>query len=220
MAAIDVDGFALVPAVLSSAEVRNLSAVLGDAPTGGHRGMLAHAEVAELARSPKVLALVHSHLSTSARPVRALLFDKSPEANWLVPWHQDLTIAVREQRDVPGFGPWSVKDGVTHVQPPTELLERMLAVRIHLDPVDQSNGALRVLPGTHRLGKLAPEEIDKLRRDRDEVCCTARAGDVLLIRPLVLHASSKAASPTRRRVLHIEYADFDLPHGLDWHHVA
>jgi ectoine hydroxylase-related dioxygenase (phytanoyl-CoA dioxygenase family) len=82
-------------------------------------------------------------------PVRAIFFDKSSGSNWLVPWHQDLTIAVASKCEAPGFGPWSVKDGIPHVQPPDELLKQMIALRLHLDDCDASNGALRVIPGSH-----------------------------------------------------------------------
>jgi ectoine hydroxylase-related dioxygenase (phytanoyl-CoA dioxygenase family) len=153
-------------------------------------------------------------------PVRAIYFDKSAEANWLVPWHQDLTIAVRDAAEVPGFGPWSTKDGIPHVQPPAELLERMLTVRLHLDDADATNGALRVLPGSHRFGRLPPERIKELRGEQPEFLCASRAGDALLMRPLLLHASSRSTSPRHRRILHIEYAAFDLPKELRWHEAA
>jgi ectoine hydroxylase-related dioxygenase (phytanoyl-CoA dioxygenase family) len=153
-------------------------------------------------------------------PVRAIYFDKSPAANWSVPWHQDLTVAVRARVDLPGFGPWSTKDGIPHVQPPIDLLERMLTLRIHLDDADRSNGALRVLPGSHRLGRLTADAIEALRIEYPEVLCTAAAGDALLMRPLLLHASRRSTSVRNRRVLHIEYAGFALPSGLRWHEDA
>jgi hypothetical protein len=82
-------------------------------------------------------------------PVRAIYFDKTPDSNWNVAWHQNLTIAVRERRDAAGFGPWSVKAGVPHVQPPVELLEHLVAVRLHLDPCVRSSC-------THRRRRPAP----------------------------------------------------------------
>ena len=112
-----------------------------------------------LARSQSARALVDPILGASEIPVRAILSDKTPAANWLVPWHQDLTIAVCRRADVAGYGPWSVKSGVPDVHPPADVLDAMLAVRIHLDPCNETNGALRVLPGTHRCGRLAPEAI-------------------------------------------------------------
>jgi hypothetical protein len=160
-----------------------------------------------------------SSVEPQARPtaVRGLLFNKVAEANWAVPWHQDLTIAVCERRDVPGFGPWSVKDGVVHVQPPDEVIACMMAVRIHLDDTDAENGALRVIPGSHNEGRLSAEAIGKWTRTRDAVTIEAPAGSVLLMRPHLLHASLAAKSPGQRRVIHLEYAAGELPFGLKWH---
>lgn len=145
------------------------------------------------------------------------LFDKSSEANWLVAWHQDLSLAVRSRIEVPGFSAWSVKEGVPHVQPPVEWLQRMLTVRLHLDDADEANCALRVLPGSHRMGRLPAARIQELRGGQPDVLCALSAGDALLMRPLLLHASSRSSSARHRRVLHIEYAAFSLPEGLNWH---
>jgi hypothetical protein len=197
--------------------VEQLLALLGPVNGAGRRGLLALPEISALARSPRVLDMVRPHLPQEPLPVRAIYFDKYPDANWLVPWHQDLTLAVRERADVPGFGPWSAKEGIPHVQPPIALLERMLAVRLHLDATDMDNGALRVLPGTHGLGRLSAERIQELRRNVPEQLCDARPGDALLMRPLLLHASARSQSGRHRRVLHLEYAAFDLPPALRWH---
>ena len=134
----------------------------------------------------------------------------------VVAWHQDLTIAVRDKVEALGFGPWSVKDGVPHVQPPVSLLENMVTVRQHLDDADESNGALKVLPGSHNQGRLSGERIQQLRQELPEHLCVASAGDALLMRPLILHASGRSSTDRHRRVLHIEYAGFDLPEGMQW----
>lgn len=214
---LDDDGFALIPGVLSADEVRSVITTLGSISTAGRRGILAEPQIGKLARSEQILALLRPHLSREPLPVRAIYFDKSPDANWLVAWHQDLTITVREHIEAEGFGPWSVKDGVSHVQPPVSLLEKMLTIRIHLDDADESNGALRVLPGSHRRGRLSSDEIQRIRAGGKEVLCAAMAGDALLMKPLLLHASSRSTSHRHRRILHIEYAAFDLPGGLCWH---
>lgn len=148
--------------------------------------------------------------------VRGLLFNKVAEANWAVPWHQDLTIAVRERREAPGFARWSLKDGVVHVQPPNEVIARMLAVRVHLDNTDAENGALRVLPGSHREGRLSPEEIGRWTISREAVTIEAPARSALLMRPHLLHASSAAERPVQRRVIHLEFLADGLPFGLEW----
>ncbi len=151
------------------------------------------------------------------QPVRAILFDKTPDANWKVAWHQDLTIAVQQRCELPGYGPWSVKDGIVHVQPPVSLLERMVTLRLHLDETPAANGALRVVPGSHRHGRLDAGAIADLRGTGPEHVCEARAGDVLFMKPLLLHASSASEAPGHRRIVHVEYACPDLLHpSLDW----
>lgn len=215
---LDAEGFIIVPQVLDPEACDVLRDLLGNAQGAGTRGMLRIPEVMHLAKS--LLAdVVRPYLPAPPIPVRGIYFDKRPETNWLVAWHQDLTLALKVRAEVPGWGPWSSKEGVPHVQPPIALLEPMLTVRLHLDDADEANGALRVLAGTHRLGRLAAESIAKCRETHAEVICAAQAGDALLMRPLLLHASSRSTSERRRRVLHIEYAGFDLPEPLEWHEV-
>lgn len=217
---IEQRGFAVIPRVIALAEQRELLSTLGPVSGAGRRGLLALPAVSKLARSPRLLDLVRSHLPSEPFPVRAIYFDKSSDSNWLVPWHQDLTLALRARAEVSGFGPWSTKDGIPHVQPPVELLQQMLTVRLHLDDADESNGALRVLPGSHCLGRLSSERVQELRNQQSDFLCAVSAGDALLMRPLLLHASSRSTSTRHRRVLHIEYAAFTLPDELDWHEAA
>jgi ectoine hydroxylase-related dioxygenase (phytanoyl-CoA dioxygenase family) len=122
--------------------------------------------------------------------------------------------------DVPGYGPWTTKAGMCHVQPPVPILESMLSVRTHLDDCDESNGALRVIPGTHRLGRLTHERILEQQRSAGYVSCAVRAGGVVLMRPLLLHASSAASNANHRRVIHIDYTSSSLDGGLRWSIVA
>lgn len=182
--------------------------------------MLIHPAVRRFATSGDVLDAVRPFLPDSPRPVRAIYFDKSPGSNWLVAWHQDLTISVTHQVEAPGFGPWSTKDGLAHVQPPVDVLQTMITFRLHLDDTDESNGALRLLPGSHCHGRLTAPDIERLRASIPEETCCASRGDALLMRPLILHASGRSTSNRHRRILHIEYAGYDLPHGLHWNHAA
>ncbi len=219
------DGFAVVRDVLNGAAVSALRAALDQADwsrrrSAGYaiRNLLEQVPaVARLAEDDAIVNLIQPVLGSRAAAVRGILFDKSHDANWHVGWHQDRAIAVRERLDAPGFGPWSVKAGVSHVEPPTRVLERMLTVRLHLDDCDVDNGALRVLPGTHRLGKLDDHERGRVIEAHHAQVCEARAGDALLMRPLLMHASSPNRSGRRRRVVHIEYAAESLPSGLTWH---
>ena len=175
-----------------------------------------------LERSPLISAWAHSEeilalLPEGMSPVRGILFDKVPGANWKVAWHQDLTIAVAEKIAVLGYGPWSLKDEVIHVQPPLEVLVSMVTLRLHLDDTPVANGALRVLPGSHAACRLDAEQIRAWRSDTPDHACEAHAGDLLMMKPLLLHASSSSEKPGHRRVVHVEYARTELLHpALRW----
>ena len=169
-----------------------------------------------LANSPRCRSIVEPILGREARVVRGIYFDKHKDANWKVAWHQDVTIAVRERFDVDGYGPWSIKAGIVHVQPPASILENMLTLRIHLDQADESNGALRVLPGTHKYGRLDATQIEYWKQQQQPVTCAVKKGGSLLMRPLLLHSSVAAINPGHRRVLHFEYSSMELPEGLTW----
>jgi ectoine hydroxylase-related dioxygenase (phytanoyl-CoA dioxygenase family) len=226
--ALEREGYVVVSDVLGAEAVAGLVEALEGAQGGA--GVLRHAgsvygrrnllsavpEVRRLADAAVVRAWVEPVLGPAALPVRGLLFDKPAHANWKVPWHQDLTIAVRERVDTPGFGAWSVKSGVAHVQPPVSVLERMLAVRVHLDDCGEANGPLRVLPGSHVHGRLDAAAIRQWRERVTPVACLVPRGGIVLMRPLLLHASSPARAPGHRRVIHLEFAADPLPGGLRW----
>jgi ectoine hydroxylase-related dioxygenase (phytanoyl-CoA dioxygenase family) len=218
--AFDRDGYAIVPNALSPARVdevlRALPTMFEKDGHGGLRNLLDILAVAEVARDSGIRDIARVILGRGCFAVRALLFDKTPSANWKVAWHQDLTIAVAERREIPGFGPWSAKAGVLHVQPPTAILERMVAIRVHLDACREDNGPVRVLPGSHSIGKLAAAHVDAWRARIKAVTCLVPPGGLLVMRPLLLHASSPAAVPAHRRVLHFEFAVGELPDGVAW----
>ncbi len=148
--------------------------------------------------------------------VRSTLFDKTSGANRGVFWHQDLSIAVPNRADASGFSAWTRKAGVNCVQTPPELMRRMLAVRIHLDDCTRENGALRVLPGTHGHARLQATDVEELRQSTSETICEVPAGGLQLMRPLLLHASSPMQRARSRRVIHLEFTDFELPAPLAW----
>ena len=184
---------------------------------GGLRNVLrVSSRAAAVAVSDQFVSLVSVFFGGKGFPVRAILFDKTDGANWGVPWHQDLAIAVAKRIETTGFGPWSVKDGIVHVQPPQHFLADMITIRLHLDDCVADNGALRVLPGSHLNGELSAAAISDWARRRAPVVCEIPKGGALLMRPLLLHASSPAKNPSHRRVLHVEYAAKDLPNGLKW----
>lgn len=213
---LDRDGFAILTNVLPVTRADALAGALAGLGAGyGMRNLLrACPEIAALADELKTL--VAPVLGAAAFAARGIFFDKLPGANWEVGWHQDLSIAVAERIDAPGFSGWSVKQGVPHVQPPVAVLERMLAVRLHLDDSGADNGPLRVLRGSHASGRLTDEQVERWKQSSEEVACLVPKGGALLMRPLLLHASAPAKKPCHRRVIHLEYAADPLPHGLEW----
>jgi hypothetical protein len=220
-------GFAIVEVVLAPNEVGDLLSGLERLPDSEsmrkHGSIFAvrnlfdvFPEILALAQSPQVRHLVDAILGVNSFPVRGILFDKTPNANWKVPWHQDVTIAVHATVEAEGFGPWSMKAGVLHVQPPAHVLENMISLRLHLDNCDENNGALRVLPGSHLHGRIPEDRVAAIRAGATEYICEVGAGGALLMRPLLLHASSPSRLPQHRRVVHIDYASVDLPSGMCW----
>jgi ectoine hydroxylase-related dioxygenase (phytanoyl-CoA dioxygenase family) len=157
-------------------------------------------------------------LPKDAVAVQCTFFDKARDKNWLVPLHQDRSIPVREKVEFAGLSGWSEKDGDIFVQPPAAVLEQLTAVRVHIDPCPVHGGALRVVPGSHRLGLLTEQGADEFRARAGELAIPASQGEALVMKPLILHASSKALSGTRRRVLHFVFGPRTLPLGLEWRH--
>jgi ectoine hydroxylase-related dioxygenase (phytanoyl-CoA dioxygenase family) len=154
--------------------------------------------------------------STEVIPVQCTLFAKSIQSNWLVSLHQDLSIPVAERVESPGCQGWSEKEGELFVQPPVSVLDTVLALRLHLDDCNERNGALRVVPGSHRLGRLTTAEALREKDERGEVCVELPRGGAMLMKPLLLHASSKVSVEDARRVLHFVFAPVELPGALRW----
>lgn len=220
---ISQDGFALVEDVLDADEISEITVKIeeyrksksGKLP--GLRNLFTHCPgVKEFAHSNKLLAIANEVLGSKSHPINATLFDKTADANWFVTWHQDRTIVVKEKIETAGYSPWSIKDNMNNVQPPPAILEKMVALRIHLDDCPEENGAIKFVPGSHSHGFIDPENINSFREGKEVVTCPAKRGDVILMRPLILHASSQVAAPKNRRVLHIEYSNAKLPGELRW----
>lgn len=178
-----------------------------------------------LQQCPDILkALPASHIASilnnaglsGATTVRSIFFNKNASHNWLVPWHQDKTICVDTAAEVAGYEKWTRKNGVIHVEPPASILENMLTWRFALDDAPPQNGALKLIPGSHRRGKLTSDELSVMTAAQPAYCCELKAGDVLLMRPLIAHASEKSQECNQRRVLHIEMSNVELPAPLQW----
>ncbi|MDF7812010.1 phytanoyl-CoA dioxygenase family protein [Hymenobacter sp. YC55] len=152
--------------------------------------------------------------STTPHLTKAIYFDKPAGSNWLVAWHQDVMIAVDGQLDLPGYGPWTNKQGETTVLPPRQILESIVTIRLHLDDCDATNGALKVVPGSHQHGVIPNDQHPAYTPH--VITCAVPAGGVMLMKPLTLHASNRSTSTRPRRVIHLEFSAAELPQGLQW----
>lgn len=218
------NGFALVRNPFSDAQIEALTEAIESfresqksAVSAGFRNLLKECStVKEFAKSREIREIVVALQGEKSKPVRSICFDKTPASNWYVTWHQDLSIAVEQRIDTEGFGPWSVKEGTIHTQPPREILENIVSLRIHLDPCPAENGAIKFIAGSHADGILESAEVPKRAETGSVTVCPAEKGDVILMHPLILHSSSKSTAPDHRRVLHLEFSAIDLPNGLNW----
>jgi ectoine hydroxylase-related dioxygenase (phytanoyl-CoA dioxygenase family) len=163
--------------------------------------------VAAFARDARLLEIAGLAVGMNPVPFRATLFEKTAQANWLIAWHQDTALPLVESFEAPGWGPWSQKDGFVYSHAPAWALERVIALRIHLDESATDNGPLRVVPNSHRDGVLSDAEIQQRLGSNVQIECLSQRGGVITMRPLLIHASSRALSDAPRRVLHIEYTD-------------
>jgi ectoine hydroxylase-related dioxygenase (phytanoyl-CoA dioxygenase family) len=182
----------------------------------GVRDLILHPTVVRLLAHKRLAELLWSVIGRDLVAVKATLFDKTPDTNWRVRWHQDRVLAVKERLEVPGFGPWSVRCGSAHVDGPASVLAQMVAARIHLDACGPENGPLRVIPGSHLLGKLSDDQLAKIVASDEQVEVCAPQGAIVLMRPLLIHASSPSRADAHRRVLHIEFAPAEAISPLLW----
>lgn len=195
----------------------NQEAKQRDSVAFGVRNLLnVSSAVKKFSESETVRQLIEPSAGKNAKVVRAIFFDKTPQANWKVPFHQDITITVKERKSADGFDVWTKKANILHVQPPTTVLESITTLRVHLDDTDESNGALRVVEGSHRFGRLSAAEIENQKLAGKIAVCPVKKGGAMLMRPLLLHASSTAKNVRHRRVIHLEFSSLNLSGGLEW----
>lgn len=210
---IKENGFSILPALFSSDHVDRLSEDIGrlsqKRSPAGIRHALQLDPVKRLAAEPLLTEIACGVLGSTCFPFRATLFDKSSQSNWLVVWHQDTALPLRERIEISGWGPWSIKKEIQYAHAPAGTLAQVLALRIHLDDSTAENGPLRVLPRTHNLGVLSGDGLHDIAARITPVDCVVGQGGVIAMRPLLVHASSKSRVDKPRRVLHIEYAAAD-----------
>ena len=215
------EGFELVDEFLELHEIDSIVQEFDQQPLSGRNGGVRNAEkklssVNKLVVSPRILSFAAGYVSDNVRLVRSILFNKTQTNNWYVAWHQDKTVAVTKEFDCPGWDSWSIKDGVWHAQPPLAVLNKMVTIRIHLDDVCEASGCLQVVPGSHLVGLLPQNQIAEYTNSQTKVSCLGKKGSALVMRPHLMHSSSKNKTQSERRVLHLEFSSYQLPDGVSW----
>lgn len=223
---IQENGFTVINNVFSEEEIKKIGEIIQNIDTSKEtfrksddlfaiRQFLKEIpQVRELVFNENIKNIITKIFGEKYVVVKSIYFDKPEKSNWYVAYHQDLTISVDKKTDLPGFGPWTTKQNQFAVQPPLEILENIFTIRIHLDDTDEYNGALKVIPKSHAKGIYRPETIDW--SVETETICRVHKGGIMLMKPLLLHGSNRTTNGKKRRVIHIEFSDRQLPEELKW----
>ena len=214
---VEIEGAALHGAALSVSELEILRQLFEGSSAHPGKRMSGDPRLRKLVgQGSSAFKIAVEYRGTHVQAIRAVLFDKSPDNNWFLGWHQDRTIAVKERHEVQGYGPWTVKQGIHHVEPPFDILENMVTLRLHLDPVTTSNAPLLIALKSHKRGRVASESAGAIASNSDVLSCNADCGDIWAYSTPILHASEKSVSQTSRRVLQVDYSAGELPNPLEW----
>jgi ectoine hydroxylase-related dioxygenase (phytanoyl-CoA dioxygenase family) len=223
---IQENGFTVINNVFSEEEIKKIGEIIQNIDTSKEtfrksddlfaiRQFLKEIpQVRELVFNENIKNIITEIFGEKYFVVKSIYFDKPERSNWYVAYHQDLTISVDKKTDLPGFGPWTTKQNQFAVQPPIDILENIFTIRIHLDDTDEYNGALKVIPTSHAKGIYRPETIDW--SVETETICRVHKGGIMLMKPLLLHGSNRTTNGKKRRVIHIEFSDRQLPEELKW----
>jgi len=225
--ALDQNGFTILQNFYSEEEIESILECIEPVDRSSNNSAELYAIRQFLKIIPETKSLIfNERLQTSIREIfgegfkniKSIYFDKPEQSNWFVAYHQDLMIAADKKVEVTGYGPWTCKQGQFAVRPPLHILQNIFTIRIHLDDADYENGALKVIPASHRKGiiRTSAVKVDK----RNEKVCEVQRGGVMLMKPLLLHSSARAVNAKRRRVLHLEFSNEDLHGGLNWSEVC
>lgn len=220
------NSFSVISNVFSEEEIERISCIINDIDTSKEtfrksedlfaiRQFLKEIpEVKNLIFNENIKKIIKEVFGEQYFVVKSIYFDKPETSNWYVAYHQDLTISVDKKTALPDFGPWTTKQNQFAVQPPLDILENIYTIRIHLDDTDEHNGALKVVPRSHAKGIYRPETIDW--NIETEHICNVERGGVMLMKPLTIHGSNRTTNGKKRRVIHIEFSDRELPEEIQW----
>lgn len=177
--------------------------------------LLDNPEIIDKVFNKRFLKVLESISPECDKSIKSIYFDKPPSNNWIVNWHQDLTINLKDKKDIPYYKNWRVNSERTVVQPNIGILESIFTVRIHLDDCTKENGALRVIEKSHEKGVIPITEWIRSKEGVEKIC-EVKKGGILIMKPLILHSSKRTDNQKKRRVIHIEFIDKELPNGLEW----
>jgi len=215
------NGYSILNDIYTKAEIRAIGKELhdyfadNDEQTFGKRKLIKDIpSLKSLLLNDNILRIVNT-IDSNAFLTKAIYFDKPDDSNWYVTWHQDIPINVKEKIETEGFKAWTKKKDIHSVCPPEDILKNILTIRIHLDSTTIQNGALKVVPGSHTK-QFSDEEKEKITSKLDPTIIEVREGGIQLMKPLLLHSSSKSQNQKRRRVIHLEFCSIELPNGLKW----
>jgi ectoine hydroxylase-related dioxygenase (phytanoyl-CoA dioxygenase family) len=223
---LDDLGFTVLNDIFSDAEIENILSSINSADTSNptfrksddlfaiRQFLKEIPSLQTLIFNDKLKSTIKNLLGDNFFVVKSIYFDKPEKSNWFVSYHQDLTISVDKKAVIANYGPWTVKQNQFAVQPPLDILKSIFTIRIHLDKTDENNGALKVVPKSHLKGIYRPETIDWTKET--ESICSVPKGGIMLMRPLLLHSSSRTTTNSQRRVIHIELSNADLDAELNW----
>jgi ectoine hydroxylase-related dioxygenase (phytanoyl-CoA dioxygenase family) len=224
---IDTDGFAIIDKVYNEKEINKIISLIENttenttenATFRKSQDLFAirqfHKEIPETLDfifNQNLKDIIENTFGKGFFITKSIYFDKPEKSNWFVGYHQDLTISVDKKMEIENFENWTVKQNQFAVQPPKEILENNFTIRIHMDKTTKENGALKVIKNSHSKGILRIENLEM----KDETICEVEKGGIMIMRPLLFHASSKTTNNERRRVIHIEFSKQELPNGLSW----
>ncbi|MCG8331878.1 MAG: phytanoyl-CoA dioxygenase family protein [Chitinophagales bacterium] len=212
-------GFEIIEGVYSEKEVNEILERIKSKEIENKFGvrafLLDKPELAELVFTENLMKIIRTISPDCDKSIKSIYFDKPPHANWVVNWHQDLTINLVEKIEVPAYKNWRVNSERVVVQPNKEMLESIFTIRIHLDDCTKENGALRVIENSHKRGVIDIKEWTKHKEGNEQIC-EVRKGGIVIMKPLTLHSSKRTENKKSRRVIHIEFTDQELPMGLNW----
>ncbi|CAM3616440.1 phytanoyl-CoA dioxygenase family protein [Flavobacterium chungbukense] len=223
------EGFAIINDVFTEKEIENIIALIENNTANNQENATFrksqdlfairqfHKEIPETLDfifNENLKEIIESNFGKGYFITKSIYFDKPEKSNWFVAYHQDLTISVNQKIELENFENWTVKQNQFAVQPPTEILENNFTIRIHIDKTTKDNGALKVINNSHSKGILRIENLDF--ESEKETICEVEKGGVMIMKPLLFHASNKTTNNERRRVIHIEFSRQELPNGLEW----